>query len=229
MKISARLLSLLLLPLVPQSSRAAFLIFPENATPVKATDDFKLGMEAYKRADYATSVKYFALEAERGNKDAQFALGRMYQEGSGVARSLPQAEAYYRRAASQGHAEAQGNLAVVLIATNRIQEGMDWLRKGADAGSIRAMVALGNFLVTGTGVKKDPAAAKTWLDKAAAEGDGEAYESLSLLYETGTGVEKNPAKAVEMLNEASKRNSVKAMLKLAGMYLSGNEIGRAHV
>ncbi|RYD36570.1 MAG: hypothetical protein EOP86_05625 [Verrucomicrobiaceae bacterium] len=220
MKLSVPALLLLLCPLVPPV-RAAFLIFPDNATPTVASDNFKQGMDAYKRGDYARAVKFFAAEAERGNKDAQFALGRIYQDGSGVVQSLPQAEAFYRRAAAQGHADAQGNLATILLSTSRDQEGLSWLKKGAENGCLRAMVTMANFLVTGTGVPKDPAAAKALLDKAAAAGDGEAYEALSLLYETGTGVPKDPAKALELLNEASKRNSVKAMLKLAVRYLNG--------
>jgi len=44
--------------------------------------------------------------AEQGNAEAQFALGRMYAEGLGVAQDEADALAWYGRAAEQGHADA---------------------------------------------------------------------------------------------------------------------------
>ncbi|HYA39404.1 MAG TPA: serine/threonine-protein kinase [Candidatus Methylomirabilis sp.] len=49
--------------------------------------------------------------ARRGNHDAQFALGRMYEQGNGVARDLIEAYAWYRRAAVGNNAQARKALA----------------------------------------------------------------------------------------------------------------------
>ena len=217
MKLTVSALTLLLA--FSPAARAAFMIFPDGSPAVEG--GVKEALESYKKGDFAEALKRFAAEAERGDQDAQFALGRIYQEGSGVAQSLPKAEEYYRKAATAGHTNSQANLAVILLNTQRGEEGIDWLRKAAKSGAPRALVLLGNLSLTGTGMTKNAADAKTWLEQAAEAGDAEAYESLSLMYETGEGVEKNPAKAVELLENAAQRNSVKALLRLAVKSLQG--------
>jgi TPR repeat protein len=49
--------------------------------------------------------------ARRGNHDAQFALGRMYEHGKGVARDPVEAVAWFRRAAAGGNEQARRALA----------------------------------------------------------------------------------------------------------------------
>ncbi len=218
MKLTIPTLALLLLTLSP-ASQAAFMIFPDGSpTPEGGV---KEALDAYKRGEFAEAIKRFTAEADRGDKEAQFALGRIYQEGSGVAQSLQNAEKFYRKAAEQGHANAQSNLAIVLLNTQRGEEGVTWLKKAAKGGASRAMVLLGNLLLTGTGMTKNAEEAKKWLDQAAEQGDADAYESLSLMHDTGEGAKKDPAKALEMLEKAAKRNSVKALLKLALKHLNG--------
>ncbi|MDB6068987.1 MAG: hypothetical protein JWL81_158 [Verrucomicrobiales bacterium] len=201
-------------------AHAAFMIFPDGAPT--AEGGVKDALEAYKRGDFPEALKLFSAEADRGDKEAQFALGRIYQEGSGVAQSIAKAEEYYRKAALSGHANAQSNLGIILLNTQRADEGIALLRKAAKGGSTRAMVLMGNLLLTGTGIPKNPTEAKTMLEQAADKGDPEAYESLSLMYETGEGVEKNPGKAIDLLENAAKRNSVKALLRLAIKNLNGD-------
>ena len=207
----------LLLAFTP--ARAAFMIFPEGSPAVEG--GVKEALDAYKRGDFAEAIKRFAAEADRGDKEAQFALGRIYQEGSGVAQSIPTAESYYRKAALQGHANAQANLAVLLLNSQRAEEGIDWLRKAAKSGAPRAMVLLGNLSLTGTGLTKNAEDAKKWLEQAAELGDAEAFESLSVMYDAGEGVARDPAKALDLLEKAAKRNSVKALLRLAVKNLNG--------
>ena len=217
MKLTIPALALLLA--FSPAARAAFMIFPEGSpTPEGGV---KEALDAYKRGDFAEAIKRFTAEADGGDKDAQFALGRIYQEGSGVAQSIPTAEGFYRKAAEQGHANAQSNLAVILLNTQRSEEGITWLRKAAKGGAARAMVLLGNLALTGTGMTKNPEEAKKWLEEAAEQGDPEAYESLSVMYDTGAGVAKDPAKALDLLEKAAKRNSVKALLRLAVKSLNG--------
>ena len=216
MKLSIPALALLL---ACYPARAAFMIVPDGSPAPEG--GVKEALDAYKRGEFAEAIKRFAAEADRGDKDAQFALGRIYQEGSGVAQSIPAAEAYYRKAATEGHANAQANLAMVLLNTQRAEEGIDWLRKAAKGGAPRAMVLLGNLSLTGTGMTKNAADAKKWLEQAAELGDSEAFESLSVMYDAGEGVAKDPAKALDFLEKAAKRNSIKALLRLAVKNLNG--------
>lgn len=70
----------------------------------------KDGVEALKRGDHATALQIFTELANEGNKFSQFNLGRMYDEGDGVAQDYEEAAKWYRRAAEQGSAMADYNL-----------------------------------------------------------------------------------------------------------------------
>ena len=45
--------------------------------------------------------------ANRGQMNAQYVLGLCYEDGTGVQKSNAEAQAWYRKAAAQGHEEAQ--------------------------------------------------------------------------------------------------------------------------
>ena len=47
-------------------------------------DDFKDGVQAYDKGDYATAFDLFSKAAELGLADAQFNLGIMYDNGQGA-------------------------------------------------------------------------------------------------------------------------------------------------
>ena len=69
--------------------------------------DYEDGFAAYQEGDYATAASSWLRAAEREDAWAQYNLGILYTEGLGVARDYEQAAYWYRKAAEQGHAEAQ--------------------------------------------------------------------------------------------------------------------------
>ncbi len=81
------------------------------ATPSQA--DFREGLAAYLRGDYATALQEFKPLAEQGLAVAQNNLGIMYDTGRGVPQDYAEAVKWYRRAAEQGQASAQLNLGAI--------------------------------------------------------------------------------------------------------------------
>ena len=77
--------------------------------PVVA-QDFEKGLNAYNIGDYATSLAEWVPLAEQGNSNAQYKLGVMYRQGTGVPFDNFEAVTWYLAAAKQGHARAQSNL-----------------------------------------------------------------------------------------------------------------------
>jgi TPR repeat protein len=57
--------------------------------------------------DYAETVMWFRLAADKGNASGQFLLGTMYDNGRGVRQDLAEAVKWYHLAAEQGHERAQ--------------------------------------------------------------------------------------------------------------------------
>ena len=75
------------------------------ATPAFA--DVKAGVEAWSRGDYPAAVAQWRAPAAAGDADAQFNMGQAYKLGRGVPVDLAMAESWYRKAAVQGHAQAE--------------------------------------------------------------------------------------------------------------------------
>ena len=65
------------------------------------------GISAYSEADYATARELWLAEARSGNADAQFLVGGLYADGTGVSRSFGQAYQWWQRSGEQGHTRAQ--------------------------------------------------------------------------------------------------------------------------
>ena len=89
-------------------------------SPLSALDGLADGVEAYRRGDYAAALKEFRVSAEKGDPEAQFSLGRMYNQGEGVRRSHREAAKWFRRAADRGHPAAQLHLGVLYATGNGV-------------------------------------------------------------------------------------------------------------
>jgi uncharacterized protein len=202
---------------------AAFLVFPEGDKSLQG--DVKAGYDAYKVGEYSKAIKLFMGQAAKGDKVAQFAMGKIYQEGTGLESSnLALAEEYYRKAAAQGHEAAKFNLAAILLNDpNRVLEGVKQLKDSAAAGSSRAQVTLGQLYASGQGVTQNLETAKEMFTKAAEKGEPDAYLLLAQMSELGQGATKDIKKAVEHYENAAKRDSMQAILKLANIYANGVE------
>ena len=70
-----------------------------------AAGPYEDGASAYKRGDYATTLRLWRPLAEQGDAYAQFSLGAMYDEGQGVPQNYAVAVEWFRKAADQGLAQ----------------------------------------------------------------------------------------------------------------------------
>jgi cell division septation protein DedD len=122
----------LALPLIAASMLAA-----------PAFADVKDGVDAWQRGDYPAAVAEWRPLALAGDADAQFNLGQAYKLGRGVPPDLTQAEDWYRRAAKQGHLQAEDNLGLILFTANRRDEAMPFIINSAARGEPRAQYVLG--------------------------------------------------------------------------------------
>ena len=97
--------------------------------------------------------------AERGDANAQFFLGDMYDNGRGVSENDAEAVKWYRKAADQGLAEAQLLLGGMYYIGKGVPkddaEAVKWARKAADQGWGFAQYELGMMHLMGEGVQKN--------------------------------------------------------------------------
>jgi uncharacterized protein len=153
---------------------------------------FDSGKAAYDRGDYARAYKAFKPLAERGDIDAQFYLGVMYDFGRGVSQDYIKAAKWFRKAAERGDGEAQFELGWAYAEGQGVAqdyaEAIKWYRKSAQQGFPPAQRELGGLYANGQGVPQDHAEAIKWYRKAAEQGDDQAQFELGWAYTDGNSV-----------------------------------------
>ena len=121
--------------------------------------------------------------AEKGDAWSQLNLGAAYDNGLGVKRDVEQALYWYQKAAEQGLAEAQFNLAHLLVSEEiSAVAAAEWMQKAAEQGMPDAQYLMGVIYAEGIGVDADDDKAVAWLKKAIAQGQKEAEKYLKEHY-----------------------------------------------
>ena len=95
--------------------------------------------------------------------------------------------AWLRRAADQGHSQAQFNLAVMYVnglgvAADNV-EAASWYRRAAEQGNTSAQYNLGLMYYNGDGVAQDNVMAHVWTSIAAANGHENAATARDAILE----------------------------------------------
>ena len=159
--------------------------------------------------------------AERGDVGAQCDLGIIYAKVEGVAAETPQARTWIRRAAEQGHAEAQ----YYIGERSDDEEAVEWLRQAGEQGHVAAQFALAlKYEGTSDGVWPDAEEAVTWLRRAAERGHAEAQRLLGGHYASGDGVAQDDTEAVGWLRKAAEQGNPFAQFELGEMFAVGRGV-----
>jgi TPR repeat protein len=155
--------------------------------------------------------------AEHGDAGAQYDLGWKYFKGEGVPKDDVQAVAWFRKAADQGHANAQYIISITYhygqggLAKDDVQAVM-WLRKAADQGHSRAQYKLAWMYAYGEGgLAKDDIQAVAWFRKAADQGDADAQYTLGAMYGLGKGVAMDVVQSYMWIELAANQGHAKAI------------------
>ncbi|HEX5094231.1 MAG TPA: tetratricopeptide repeat protein [Burkholderiales bacterium] len=146
--------------------------------------DYEAGLAAARAGDYPAALREWRPLAEAGNRDAQFNLGLLYENGLGVPADGGEAVRWYRRAAEQDDRGAQAYLAEMYakgLGVGRDDvEALRWYRKAAERGHAAAQYNVGLFYALGRGVAPDPVQAVAWMTVARESGapQSEVLEAL---------------------------------------------------
>jgi hypothetical protein len=80
-----------------------------------ASADLDTGVTAYASGDFDTAAREFSLLVAQGNKEGQYHLGLLYEEGQGVPKKFDEAVSCYTKAAAQGYVDAYFALGEIYI------------------------------------------------------------------------------------------------------------------
>ena len=182
------------------------------------------GLAAAGRGMAASDVEAFAYMKEaaaRGMADAQYQLAAMYASGRGTAADKAAAADWGRRAAAQKHIPAQFSLGCLLVESDdaaQKAEGVNWLKRAAEAGSRQASLFLAAALARGEyQLAKDEITAESLLKPLAERGDHEAQFVIAWLYMFGDKFAEQRGLAREYLQMAANGGHEQAAAALKGL------------
>lgn len=168
-----------------------------NLTPEQM---HKKGDEAFSRNNNAEALKWYRKAAEKGYAPAQYDVGRMYDNGFGVAKNQSEAARWFRMAAEQGDKDGIYWLAFCYKSGQGVAkdsaEAARWYRKGAENGDTSSMIQLAIMCYKGDGIPKDYSEAYRWFSRVSQIKDSEDADFyLGRMYELGNGVPMDKAEA----------------------------------
>lgn len=150
-------------------------------TAAPALADVKAGVDAWSRGEFAGAVKEWLGPAAKGDADAQFNMGQAFKLGKGVPQDTKRAEAWYRKAAQQGHIKAADTLGLLMFQDGRKADALPFLQASAERGEPRAQYILGIAHFNGDIVGKDWVRAYALMSRAASAGLDQATRSLATM------------------------------------------------
>ncbi|MFM2121170.1 MAG: hypothetical protein RL722_2638, partial [Pseudomonadota bacterium] len=154
--------------------------------PSARADALQDGLSAVNRKDYPEAIRQLEPLAKAGNAQAQLQIGLLHYHGHGVRESDAQARQWFEKAARQGSAPAQFQLAnMYAYGLAELPEGADpyrvaaqWYFEAARQGLAEAQYSLGILFLTGSGVQQSQEEAQKWIVRAAAQGHADARAYL---------------------------------------------------
>lgn len=164
--------------------------------------------------------------AKLGDVDSQLIVGERYYFGEdGVTQDYQEAGKWFRRAADQGNADAQYNLAVLYEKGHGVEQSNEnavkWCKLSAEQGCLEAQLALGNYYDGGKGIKRNRKVAAEWFRRAAEAGNPEAQNNLGVCYTKGHGVGRDLDEAKRWFKMAADQGNETAKKNLSRVCSSG--------
>lgn len=169
--------------------------------------------------------------AEGGDPQAQYLVGRMHHTGTeNQPQNIEQAVSWYRKAAEQGHAQAQFDLGSCYLqgwgVVKDSAQALEWYLKAAAQNHLLAMFSVGSLYSNGIGTTQSPEQAANWYRKAAELGHAQSQYNLANRYFDGRGVEQNDRTGVAWMRKAADSGLAIAQHELGVCYANGQGVPR---
>lgn len=160
---------------------------------------YRKGKDYYDKRMYTKALKWFRKAANKGNADAFFYMGEMYDGYHyGIDSNCDKAVECYTEAAKLGNHNAQNSLGHLYY--------------------------YGDFNCKN--ISKNYYLAAKWYEQAAEQGDSYAQNSLGYMYKNGIGVPKDHSKAFSLFKKAADQENQYAQYNLGLMYYYGQFVSQ---
>ncbi len=153
------------------------------------------------------------------------ALGRLHDQGRGVAQDDVKAVSLYQQACEGGDAEGCNNLGTMYGQGRGVAqddaEAVSLYRQACDGGDARGCNNLGNMYGQGRGVVQDDAEAVARYRQACEGGDARGCNNLGTIHGEGRGVVQDDVKAVSLYRQACEGGDARGCDNLDSMNRQG--------
>lgn len=177
------------------------------------------------------AAKLFTNAAARGDAEAQYYLGLLYQTGRGVAQDDEAAFNWLLAASEGGYAQAKWELSKAYAGgqgtTKAPDKAFKWMEDAANAGQRDAQFYLGQTFSHGRGVARNLQTAQAWYRRAAENGQVLGMRELGTIYLNGTEITPSDGQeAMRWLSAAAEAGDAVAMHNIAIGSITGTVIPR---
>lgn len=179
--------------------------------------------------DPSSAVQWFSRAAAQAYAPAEYAMGRVYEQGLSVPKDRNQAANWYGKAANQNHVYSMYWLGRLLSdgepdPPDDIARANGLLLAAANAGSADAQNSIGIHYHFGVGFSQNYALASEWYSKAAAQGHSWGQMNLGILAGRGLGRPTDHAAAAQWYEKAVAQDNPSAKWRLAYLLADGTGV-----
>ncbi len=188
-------------------------------------------LAALAKNDLAGALAKLRQAAKLGSGDAMYHLGKLYDKGRGVPRSLAISASWYRAGADLGHGAAMGALGNMYEfgegVERHLANALRLYQMASEKDDANGMTSLAFLYATGKGVAREPQLARKWYRAAAQKGNRRAMFNLALMQIRGQGGRITYSGAANWLKKAVAKGHSGAMRQLAALHEEGKGVPKA--
>lgn len=194
---------------------------PPAASPPPATPSVAAGTVAARNRDFALALANFKPLAEKGDADAERAMGQLLMQNCTGLQDKSTAVEWLTKAATAGNVPAQNQLASAYLrglgVTQDDTKAFALYSQTAAAGNAVGESELGYLYLTGRGVPKDRVQGLQWSVKGAEQGNAVALSNIAAAYIHGEILARDPDRAAYFLALTNERASAAERAGIMGL------------
>lgn len=196
-------------------------------------DELQQAENEFNKKNYSTALNIFFELAHKNCVQAQYRLAQMYDKSNryffytigDIKESPQQAFYWYQKAAQNGHAFAQHNLAYCYEIGYGVEENLSqavyWYQQAADNGDNYAQNNLAHSYFNGIGVEKDIQKSIQYWQLSANAGNEKAAKHLACIYLDGEYIKQDIKLGISLLKKSASKGFIDAVLLLGEIYENG--------
>ena len=180
--------------------------------------------DSYRARDSALAAEFYKQACDGGDPEGCWHVGKMYEEGDGVATAYRRAHELYRRACAGGSAQGCGKLGDFYDTAGPLQDpsrAAELYQRGCDSGDSASCEKLAAMYSSGRGVEMNLTRTAELYQRGCDRGSAQACNLLGVMYDAGNGVGEDPSRAAELFRRGCDGGEAWGCYNLALLYEEG--------